>query len=144
MDGAAHAQADLIDLEWADGIALGTPIGDGVPAPALMRFLSARSRSGAAGGCTTRWCVFTDELEHIAPDSVLRPIYNALYRWGAVIVGPRSYELEPETRRDRPAMETISSLPTARLRTTQYRATRLARLARVLADERSRRARLAL
>lgn len=88
--------------------------------------------------------VFTDEPERFAPDSVLHPIYNALYHWGAVIVGPRAFELELDARFAPALLESASSLPAPRLRTAQYRAFRLTRLAGVLADERHRHERLEL
>lgn len=133
----------LRDLEWANGIAFGTPVGDGAPAPELMRFIESsdphwsRSRLGAMYDKVVT--VFTDEPEHMAPDSVLHPIYDALYRWGAVIVGPRGFELEIEAWKD---VEGSSSLSASRLRSARYRAYRLSRLAGVLADERQRRERL--
>lgn len=37
--------------------------------------------------------VFTDEPEQFAPDSVLHPIYDALYQQGAVVLGPRALDL---------------------------------------------------
>ena len=88
--------------------------------------------------------VFTDRPEQIAPDSVLHPIYDVLYRWGAVIVGPRAIELTLDARPAGSVPERPSPLPAARLRTAQYRAARLARLAGVLADERHRHERFAL
>lgn len=74
--------------------------------------------------------VFADEPEHLALDSVLHSIYDALYRWGAVIVGPKAFELEREVG---------PSTAEPRLRSAQYRALRLARLAGLLSEERTRR-----
>ena len=88
--------------------------------------------------------MFTDEPERFAPDSVLHPIYDALYKWGAVIIGPRAFELALDARATDSAPTPSSSLPVARLRTARYRAARLTRLAGVLADERHRRERLEL
>ena len=138
-------QAGLGDLEWADGIAFGTPIGDGHPARALMAFIRGTEPLWSSGRLYEKAVtVFTDEPEHFAPDSVLHPIYDALYHWGAVIVGPRAFELELDARPARAPIESSSPLPAPRLRTAQYRAARLARLAGVLADERHRRERLEL
>ena len=84
----ADPRADLGDLEWADGIAFGTPIGGGAPAPILMRFIASTEPLWSSGRLYDKAVtVFTDEPEHFAPDSVLHPIYDALYRWGAVIIG---------------------------------------------------------
>ena len=50
--------------------------------------------------------------------AVIFPIYSALYHWGAVVIGPRDFELPgPAT-------------PDARLIAARYRGRRLARLAR--------------
>ena len=143
--GWADTQAGLGDLEWADGIAFGTPVANGHPAPALMRFIQSTEPLWSSGRLYEKAVtVFTDEPEHFAPDSVLHPIYDALYHWGAVIVGPRAFELELDAQPDRSGLECASPLPARRLRTARYRAVRLARLAGVLADERHRRERLEL
>lgn len=141
-NGRGDRTAVLGDLEWADGIAFGTPVGDGDPSPALMRFVRSTAPLWSSGRLYDKAVtVFTDEPEHMAPDSVLHPIYDALYRWGAVIVGPRAFELELDERPLGPVAKR-SSLSAPRLRTAQYRAARLARLAGVLADERQRKERL--
>jgi hypothetical protein len=75
---------------------------------------------------------------------VLHPIYDALYRWGAVIVGPRGFELELEARPGHLFAGSRSSLSGPKLRSVRYRAFRLARLAGVLAEDRARRERLEL
>lgn len=138
-------RADLGDLEWADGIAFGTPIGDGAPAPILMRFIASTEPLWSSGRLYDKAVtVFTDEPEHFAPDSVLHPIYDALYQWGAVIIGPRAFELALDAHASDSVPGRTSPLPAARLRTARYRAARLARLAGVLADERHRRERLEL
>lgn len=135
----------LHDLDWADAVAFGTPIGDGDPDPALMRFIESTEALWSSGSLSdTAVTVFTDEPEHIAPDSVLHPIYDALYRWGAVIVGPRGFELELDARVGPELGDSRSPLPGPRLRSIRYRAFRLARLAGVLADDRTRWARLEL
>jgi NAD(P)H dehydrogenase (quinone) len=141
-DGGSDRRPELTDLEWADGIAFGTPIGDGAPDAELMRFIASTEPLWSTGRLYDKAVtVFTDEPEHMAPDSVLHPIYDALYRWGAVIVGPRGFELELEARPTAPLVHSASELPAARLKTAQYRAVRLARLAGILAEEHARRAR---
>ncbi|MGN6871225.1 MAG: flavodoxin family protein [Solirubrobacteraceae bacterium] len=144
-NGWSDGPAGLGDLEWADGIAFGTPIANGNPAPVVMRFIQSTEPLWSSGRLYEKAVtVFTDEPEHFAPDSVLHPIYDAFYHWGAVIVGPRTFELELDAQPDRSAREGGSPLPGPRLRTARYRAIRLARLAGVLADERRRRERLEL
>ncbi len=140
----AHRPPQLRDIEWADGIGFGTPAGDGAPATELMRFLDSTEqlwRSGALYDKTVT--VFTDEPEQMAPDSVLHPIYDALYRWGAMIVGPREFELEREARPGR-SSDSASALSAARLSAARYRAFRLARVAGELAEDHARRTRLEL
>jgi NAD(P)H dehydrogenase (quinone) len=148
-NGIGHSGGDpgvgLGDLEWADGIAFGTPIGDRAPAPALMRFIHSTEPLWSSGRLYDKAVtVFTDEPEHLAPDSVLHPIYDALYQWGAVIVGPRAFELELIEHSPYAVPESRSSLSVPRLRTAQHRAYRLARVAGVLADERHRKERVML
>ena len=138
-------RAGLGDLEWADGIAFGTPIGDGSPAPILMRFIASTEPLWSSGRLYDKAVtVFTDEPEHFAPDSLLHPIYDALYQWGAVIIGPRAFELALDAHPTDSVPSPSPPLPAAKLRTAQYRAAWLARLAGVLADDRQRHERFAL
>lgn len=146
--GVPHERPTIRDLEWADGIAFGTPIGDGAPAPELMRFIE---NTRPLWSSSPMWrlhdkvvTVFTDEPEHMAPDSVLHPIYDALYGWGAVIIGPRGFELEHEARPGDDVIAGLSLLSISRRRSARYRALRLARLAGVLAEDRVRWRRLQL
>jgi hypothetical protein len=76
--------------------------------------------------------VFTDRPQLPARDAVIFPIYSALYHWGAVVVGPRDFELPGGATSD------------ARLSAARYRGRRLARLAGALATERSSLAQLQL
>jgi multimeric flavodoxin WrbA len=53
--GGAHPDARFGDLELADGIAFGTPVGDGHPAAALMGFIEATEPLWSSGrGCPAR------------------------------------------------------------------------------------------
>ena len=141
---AVEAGADFSLLEWANGIAFGTPSHTLQPDPALMRFLQGSEPLWTNGRLYDKAVtVFTDEPERRAPDAILHPIYEALYRWGAVIIGPRDFDLT--------LLPTLSSrdvgtaaMTGVRLRAAQYRAHRLARFASVLCEERSRRAELQL
>lgn len=111
-----------------------------IPAPALMGFIEATEPLWSSGWLHDKVVtVFTDEPEHFAPDSVLHPIYDALYHWGAVIVGPRAFELASDAQRRHGVSESGGPLSASRLKSAQYRARRLARIAGVLADERERR-----
>ncbi len=144
-EGARHEPPTLDDLEWADGIAFGTPACSGVPAPELMRFIEGTEPLWSSGRLYDQVVTaFTDEPEHIAPDSVLHPIYDALYGWGAVIIGPRGFKLEREARPGADTVGVSSPLSVSRLRSARHRAARLARLAGVLAEDHARRERLEL
>ncbi|MGH9055567.1 MAG: flavodoxin family protein [Acidimicrobiales bacterium] len=133
--GGPQMRADLALLEWADGIAFGTPGNEIGPAPELMRFLDSSEPLWKNGRLYDKAVtVFTDHPEHMAPDSILHPIYDALYRWGAVIVGPRDFDLSLGIG----AATEGSAVSDARLKAAQYRGHRLTRLASVLAEERRR------
>lgn len=84
--------------------------------------------------------VFTDPPECMAPDFILHTIYDHLYRWGAVIVGPRDFDLSLDTA---PGTEGMP-LSGPRLWAAHDRAHRLTRVASVLAEERGRRESLQL
>ena len=59
--------AGLGDLEWARGVAFGTPIGDGAPAPILMRFIASTEPLSSSGRLYDKAVtVFIDEPEHFA------------------------------------------------------------------------------
>lgn len=138
-DDSLHAEATLGDLKWADGIAFGTPVGGGAPDWTLMQFIESSKPLWSSGTLYEKAVtVFTDEPEHMAPDAVLHPVYDALYRWGAVIVGPRGFELEVRAPlHPRPA-GVVPLVPASRLASAQYRARRLTRVAAVLAGDRAR------
>jgi NAD(P)H dehydrogenase (quinone) len=140
----AEPEANLSYLEWADGIAFGTPAGTNGPASALMGFLDSSEPLWKNGRLYDKAVtVFTDEPERMAADSILHPVYDALYRWGAVIVGPRYFDLSLD-KPVQPAEPDSTRLSDERLRAARYRAHRLARLASVLAEERGRRETLQL
>jgi NAD(P)H dehydrogenase (quinone) len=140
-----HPEAAPADLEWADGIALGTPARLGYPAPELIRFLDLAEPLSRRDKLYDKVITtFTEEPERFAPESVTHPIWDALYRWGAVIVGPRASELELDARPQRTDEELATGLAGPRLRTAQYRGRRLAELAGLIAAEHSRRSQLEL
>lgn len=138
--GSTAAAAHIPLLEWADGIAFGTPSSSETPAPALMKFLDSSERLWRSGRLYDKVVtVFTDQPQRMAPDSILHPIYDALYRWGAVIIGPRDFDLPSEAQ-----PRTPHSQPSAPERAARYRAYRLSRLTSVIAEDRIRRESLQL
>jgi NAD(P)H dehydrogenase (quinone) len=143
--GGAHPQANFEDLVWADGIAFGTPLGPGHPAAELMAYIEATEPLWSMGRLHDKVItVFTDEPEQFSPDSVLHPIYDALYHWGAVIVGPRAFDLALDTHPQHGVSASTEPISEPRLKSAQYRAGRLVRIAGLLADEHTRRAQLEL
>lgn len=115
------------------------------PAVALMAFIEGTEPLWASGRLYDKVVtVFTDDPEHFAPDSVLHPIYDALYHWGAVIVGPRAFDLAADAQQGSDVSGSGGPLSASRLKGAQYRARRLARIAGLMADERGRRERLQL
>lgn len=145
VSGGAHRQANFEDLDWADGIAFGTPLGPGHPAAELMAFIEGTEPLWSSGRLHDKVItVFTDEPEQFAPDSVLHPVYDALYHWGAVIVGPRAFDLALAAHPHHGVSASTGPMSESRLHSAQYRARRLARIAGLLADERTRRAQLEL
>jgi hypothetical protein len=109
-----------------------------------MRFIESTRPLSSSGTLSEKaTTVFTDEPERMAPESLLDPIYDTLYNWGAMIVGPREFELEQEGRPE-VASDNPPPLSTARLSATRYRAFRLARVAGELADDHVRQSRLEL
>jgi NAD(P)H dehydrogenase (quinone) len=144
-DAPEHPEANFTDLEWADGIAFGTSIGSGRPAPGLIEFITSTEPLWRSAKLFDKVVsVFTDEPEHFAPDAVVHPIYEALYQWGAVIIGPRAFELAFDAQPRPEDRGSEAALPGPRLRTAHYRGRRLTALAAVLAGERARRMRLEL
>jgi NAD(P)H dehydrogenase (quinone) len=143
--GVEHPDATFADLEWADGIAFGTPVAPGHPSPALISFIEATEPLWRSARLFDKVVsTFTDEPERFAPDPVVHPIYMALYQWGAVIVGPRVFDLAFDAQPRPGDVESEGTLPGPRHRTANYRGRRLTALATVLASERSRRLRLEL
>lgn len=143
--GPDHPDATFADLEWADGIGFGTPVAPGRPSPALVAFIETTESLWRSARLFDKVVsTFTDEPERFAPDAVVHPIYEALYQWGAVIVGPRVFDLAFDAQPQPGDRESKGSLAGPRLRTAHYRGRRLAALAGVLSAERSRRARLEL
>jgi multimeric flavodoxin WrbA len=119
-------RAALRELELCDGVALGTPGDAGAPAAEVMRLLELTERWWASGRLHDKVVtVFTDRPQVPASDEVIFPIYSALYHRGAIVVGPRDFELPGVGE------------PDARLAAARYRGRRLARLAGALAAQRA-------
>jgi multimeric flavodoxin WrbA len=128
-----EGKAGLRELRRCDAVAFGVP-GDAQAPPAeMMRLLELTEPLWASGLIhDTVVTVFTDRPQVPAADAVIFPIYSALYHRGAVVVGPRDFELPDAGAAD------------ARLTAAHYRGRRFAHLAGALAAERAALARVQL
>jgi NAD(P)H dehydrogenase (quinone) len=84
--------ADVDDLVWADGFALGTPTRFGQPAAQLKQFLDATSAAWQAGLLADKPATgFTSAYErHGGHESTLLALYHTLCHWGSLVV-PTGY-----------------------------------------------------
>ena len=80
--------ATLDDLEWADGIALGTPTRFGNVAAQLKVFLDLAGELWQEGKLIDKVATsFTSaQTEHGGQESTLLALNNTLYHWGAIVV----------------------------------------------------------
>lgn len=82
------AQASLDDLEWADGIALGSPTRFGLPAGQLKQFLDTTGGLWAKGVLADKvGTAFTSaSTSHGGLESTVLAMNNVLYHWGAIVL----------------------------------------------------------
>lgn len=93
---AAHAawaaehvpEAALDDLEWADGIALGSPTRFGLPAAQLKQFLDQTGGLWAQGKLADKVVTaFTSaSTTHGGLESTILATLNTAYHWGSVVL----------------------------------------------------------
>jgi NAD(P)H dehydrogenase (quinone) len=83
-------EAELEDLEWADGFALGTPTRYGLPAAQLKEFIDQTGPLWVAGRLSNKVATsFTSSANrHGGQESTLLALNNTFYHWGALIVPP--------------------------------------------------------
>lgn len=92
---AAHVEATrdipevrLADLEWADGIMLGTPVRFGLPASAVMRFMDTTAELSIPGNLADK--AVTAFASGSGPrgghETTLLALHNSFCHWGSVIV----------------------------------------------------------
>lgn len=84
------AEATNDDLDWADGIALGTPTRYGLPTAQLKNFIDQTGPLWGAGKLAGKVATsFTSaQNTHGGSESTLLALNNIYYHWGAVIVPP--------------------------------------------------------
>jgi NAD(P)H dehydrogenase (quinone) len=80
--------ASLDDLEWADGIAFGTPTRFGNVAAQLKAFLDLAGELWEQGALVDKVATsFTSsQTEHGGQESTILALNNTLYHWGAIVL----------------------------------------------------------
>jgi NAD(P)H dehydrogenase (quinone) len=137
--------ATLADLEWADGIAFGTPTRFGNVAAQLKQFLDQAGRLWQEGKLADKVATtFTSsQTPHGGQESTILALNNTLYHWGVVIV-PLGYTVrEVFAAGGNPygtswtSDHSVSGPDEAALALARYQGSRLARYAAVVAGARS-------
>lgn len=140
-DNPFDAEATLADLEWADGIALGSPTRFGLPAGQLKEFLDTTGGLWARGVLAEKvGTAFTSaSTAHGGLESTILAMNNVLYHWGSLVV-PLGYA-DPHVMREsgNPYGASFVSRKGAGPDEVALQAARLqgARLARVAAAQRA-------
>ncbi|WP_236791722.1 NAD(P)H:quinone oxidoreductase [Amycolatopsis sp. GM8] len=89
VDSGPHAEpATLADLEWADGLAVGSPTRFGGPAAQLKSFLDSTGGLWAQGKLANKVATSftTASTAHGGLESTVLAINNVFYHWGAIVV----------------------------------------------------------
>jgi NAD(P)H dehydrogenase (quinone) len=83
-----QTDASLEDLEWADGIALGTPTRFGNVSAQLKVFLDLAGELWERGALSDKVATsFTSsQTEHGGQESTILALNNTFYHWGAIVV----------------------------------------------------------
>ncbi|MEU4250582.1 NAD(P)H:quinone oxidoreductase [Amycolatopsis sp. NPDC026612] len=86
--GPHHELATLGDLEWADGLAVGSPTRFGGPAAQLKSYLDSTGGLWAQGKLADKVATSftTASTAHGGLESTLLAINNVFYHWGAIVV----------------------------------------------------------
>ena len=86
--GPHHEFATLGDLEWADGLAVGSPTRFGGPAAQLKSYLDSTGGLWAQGKLADKVATSftTASTAHGGLESTLLAINNVFYHWGAIVV----------------------------------------------------------
>ncbi|WP_033292374.1 NAD(P)H:quinone oxidoreductase [Amycolatopsis jejuensis] len=86
--GPHHDLATLADLEWADGLALGSPTRFGGPAAQLKSFVDTTGGLWAQGKLADKVATsFTSaSTAHGGLEATVLAINNIFYHWGAIVL----------------------------------------------------------
>ncbi|NGN44606.1 NAD(P)H:quinone oxidoreductase [Mesorhizobium sp. CGMCC 1.15528] len=137
-------EAELADLEWADGFVFGTPTRFGLPAAQLKQFLDQTGGLWAQGKLQDKpVSVFGGASnQHGGQESTLLVLNNVFYHWGAIIV-PTGYT-DPTLRVAGGNPYGVSftdpksePLPVETIEAARYLGKRIARFAEVLSQGRN-------
>ena len=136
-------EAQLDDLDWADGFIVGTPTRFGLPAAQIKQFLDQCGPLWAQGKLQDKPVgAFTGAGNaHGGQESTILALNNVFYHWGCLIV-PTGYT-DPiiKAAGGNPYgvsfTDTRSDLPQTTLDAARYLGTRVARFATALASSRS-------
>ena len=137
--------ATLEDLEWADGVALGTPTRFGNVSAQLKQFMDQAGRLWQEGKLADRvGTAFTSSMTtHGGQESTILALNNTLYHWGMVIL-PLGYTVsEVFNAGGNPygtsftSGKTVAGPDDAALAVARYQGQRLARYAAVVGAARA-------
>ena len=86
--GPHHELATLDDLEWADGLAVGSPTRFGGPAAQLKSYLDSTGGLWAQGKLADKVATSftTASTSHGGLESTVLAINNVFYHWGAIVL----------------------------------------------------------
>lgn len=136
-------EAQLDDLEWADGFAFGTPTRFGAMSAQLKQFLDTSGGLWAKGALADKAATafVGASYAHGGQEVTLMTIYNVMYHWGAIIVPPSYTDKSIGKAGGNPYGTSYTDprggeLPAEVLAAARYQGVRLARYAAVLAANR--------
>ena len=137
-------EAQLADLEWADGFAFGTPTRFGAMSAQLKQFLDTSGGLWMKGLLADKAATafVGASYPHGGQETTLMTIYNMMYHWGAIIVPPSYTDPSIGKAGGNPYGTSYTDprggeLPPEVLTAARYQGVRLTRYAGVLASNRA-------
>jgi NAD(P)H dehydrogenase (quinone) len=137
-------EAELADLEWADGFAFGTPTRFGAMSAQLKQFLDTSGPLWMQGKLADKAATafVGASYPHGGQETTIMTIYNMMYHWGAIIVPPSYTDPAIGKGGGNPYGTSYTDprggeLPPEVLAAARYQGVRLARYATVLAANRA-------
>jgi NAD(P)H dehydrogenase (quinone) len=136
-------EAELADLEWADGFAFGSPTRFGLPAAQLKQFLDQTGGLWAQGKLQDKAAsVFSGAGNpHGGQEATLLAINTVFYHWGSIIVPPGYTDPAFKAAGGNPYgvsfTASANGLSTETLEAGRTLGRRLARFAQILANGRT-------